>query len=380
MPKIFGAGFHEIDFDCSVLRIRLDDMPEGEWLDLGFIPWPRDYRPSKDEVQDKITSVHVNFVGTRARVGFRFDVPHQPSRFDCTQDELDELRSQRFPRQAQDQQFLDAARKRLIESFSGDAERNLRLLAVDLGETGACAAVYQGRSHQEDVALEIIKIDRHYAELPPILERDKAQDSPPKFSRDDPRGLRKEHVGRHLTRLAEGAANIAGHRQKDGTTPTTADDHDFRGLKRHVGWMIRDWVRHNAAQVVAAAEKHQCDLIVFESLRGFRPPGYDQLTAEKERKKRWLAMFAYGRVRHKVTEKAVERGMRVVTVPYFMSSQVCSACGREQSNQGRWRKNKKQRKFKCEYCGAEVGSDANAARVLARVFWDEIRLPQGKNN
>ena len=390
MPKIFGAGFHEIDFERSVLRLRLDDMPAGQWIEFGFVAWPRHYRPSKKEV--KVTSVHVNFVGTRARAGFRFDVPHKKSRFDCTQDELEELRSRQFPRRAQDQVFLEAARKRLLESLSGVAERDLRLLAVDLGETGACAVVYQGRTHEKDIPLRIVKIEKLYTERPGTLDKDNTG------------GLRKEHVGRHLEKLAHGAAGVAEHRQKEGVSTAAPFDQDFRGLKRHVGWMIRDWVRLNAAQVTAAAVEHRCDLIVLESLRGFTPPGYDKLGDQNERKKRWLAMFAYGRVRRKVTEKAVERGMRVVTVPYFKSSQFCSVCGHEQKDMKRLGYYKRSREFKCECgdpktkrnpdgptpasgtdsrpactCTVKLNSDANAARVLARVFWDEIRLPLPKD-
>jgi len=382
MPKIFGDGFHKIDFDRSILRLRLDDMPAGQWLEFGFTPWPRGYRPSRDEVKELVTSVHVHFIGTRARVGFRFDVPHKQSRFACTQDELDELRSRRFPRQAQDQQFLDAARQRMLESFSGNADTDLRILAVDLGEKGACAAVYQGRRHEADVPLAIVKINKLYDSPPESLDPDKRGRPAAerrKFDKDDPRGLRKEHVGRHLARLAEGVKEVAAHRQSPVATPVTAGEHDFRGLKRHLAWMIRDWARHNASQVVAAAEQHCCDLVVFESLRGFKPPGYNELVAKSGKptleKKRWLAMFAFGRVRRKVTEKAVERGLRVVTVPYFKSSQVCSACGRVQQNSGLLRKNKNARKFECEHCRAMLNSDANAARVLARVFWDEITLP-----
>ncbi len=357
MPKIFGAGFHKIDFDRSVLRLRLDDMPRGQWLEFGFTPWPRGYRPSKREVQ--VTSVHVHFVGTRARAGFRFDVAHRPSRFDCTQDELDELRSRRFPRRAQDQDFLDAARRRLLESFTEGTAGPLRLLAVDLGEKGACASVYEGNAHRADIPLSILKLGK-------LLSKD------PK--KGDVRGLRKKHVGRHLKRLAEDAARVAEVRGQDEGQATPPRDGDFRGLKRHVAWMIRDWVRLNAARVMAAAEEHQCDLIAFESLRGFRAPGYDRMEADK---KRWLAMFAYGRVRRKVTEKAVERGMRVVTLPYFKSSQVCAACGRVQENRPRWEHNKRRGCFTCEgeACKHSLGSDANAARVLARAFLDEVRLP-----
>jgi hypothetical protein len=386
MTKIFGAGFHEIDFERSVLRLRLDDMRQGEWIEFGFIPWPRAYRPGKSEVN--VTSVHINFIGSRARAGFRFEVPHRPSRFQCSQDEIDELRSRQFPRQAQDQQFLEAARKRLLESFDGDVERELRLLAIDLGETGAQAAVYKGRIHLEDVPLAIVKIDQCYPSVPDVLKMDKERKPPPKFVKEtDWRGLRKEHVGRHLKQLQEGAARLAEHRQQDSSAPATLREYDYRGLTRQTGWMIRDWARHNAAQIITTAEKHRCDLIVFESLRGFKPKGYDEMDLGQKRR---LAFFAYGRVRRKVVEKAVERGMRVATLPYGFSSQICSACGHEQQDKGRLWKNKGKRRFECECaaprkkpgesprpcsCKLTLDSDANAARVLPRVFWGEIVLP-----
>lgn len=377
MPKIFGERYYEIDLERSVLRLRLDDMREGEWIEFGFTPWPRDYRPSRRDVD--ITSVHVNFVGARVRVGFRFHAPHKPSRFGCSQDELDELRSRHFPRQMQDQQFVEAARKRLLETFSGDAERDLRLLAVDLGMTRAHVVLYRGRDFQADAPLPIVKVNKAYCENPHTLERDpkdRKMRGSLEFPKDDPRGLRKEHVGRHPKCIADGAAAVATYRQQHDA-PATLRDLDFRSGKRHIAWMIRDWARHNAARIIAEAEKHECDLIVFESLRGVRMPGYDKLDDESRRKKSEGVLYTYGRVRAKVREKAVERGMRVVTVPYFKSSQVCSQCGRVQENTREWRNNKQKHKFVCEHktCGTVLGSDANAARVLAQVFWGAITLP-----
>ncbi|RIK66295.1 MAG: hypothetical protein DCC65_09995 [Planctomycetota bacterium] len=384
MPKIFGDGFHEVDFENSIVRLRLDDMPRGQWLDLGFTPWPRGYKPSRAEISEpgRVTSVHVHFVGVRARIGFRFEVAHAPSRFGCTQDEIDELRSRHYPRQAQDQEFLEAARKCLLDSMTEGSENDLRIMAVDLGEKGACAAVYRGRTREMDIPLAIVKINKLYEKPPKTLEPDRhsrPEESKRKFEEADPRGVRKEHVGRHLERVAAMSQEIAKHRQPAVATTVTVSVNDLRGLKRHVAWMIRDWARHNASQIVKAAEEHQCDVIVFESLRGFRPPGYDKLDEMSAKKKRWLAMFAYGRVRRKVIEKAVERGMRVVTVPYFKSSQVCSDCGREQVNVGLLRKNKLSKgQFVCENCKVTLTSDANAARVLARVFRGEIMLPKAR--
>lgn len=423
MPKIFGEGFHELDLDRSILRVRLDKMPKKEeWIEFGFRPWPRRYRPSREEVKGRITSIHINFVGTRPRAGFRFSVTHADSRFACPQDEIDRLRSREFPRRAQDQQFLEAARKALLDTLkpalpprAGEApgtsraegagrftpSASFRVLAVDLGEKGVAAAVYEGKKHVRDISLRVIKINKRYAAPPEKLDKDPKgpRDSRIDFNeKEDPRGLRKEHVARHLAGLAEGAKALAEYRKEalEVDAPVTLADHDFRALKRHTAWMIRDWVRLNTKQIIDAAEENLCDLIVFESMRGSKPPGYDQLGEENERKKRSMAMFAYGRIRRKVVEKAVERGMRVVTVPYFKSSQVCSACGHEQMNKPLWSRNKKERKFNCQCgegkshdrkspppdpkcrCRAELNSDANAARVLARVFWGEIRLPKWK--
>src|SRR5207237_3065550 len=106
----------------------------------------------------------------------------------------------------------------------------------------------------------------------------------------------------------------------------------------------------NAARIVAAAQQHNCDLIVFESLRGQKAPGYEQLSDDAMRDKRQLAMLSYGKIRAKAREKAVERGMRVVTVPDYKSSRMCSACGHEQKDGGRLRKKKAERLFHCE-CG-----------------------------
>lgn len=420
MPKIFGQGFYQLDLERSVLRLRLEGTQSGEWLEFGMTPWPRYYSPTRTQVADRITSVHVNFIGTRARVGLRFDAPHAASKFGCSQDRLDELRSRVYPRAAQDAQFVRAARELLLSTLTDVRPEQVRVLAVDLGETGAHAAVYEGRSFQADCALRINKIDRLYetpTQRPTTPRPDQTSPAP-----SDP-GLNTNHLGRHFARAAESAQAIAEHRL--GSTPppdssrppvATLAPHDLLGLKRHVRWMIRDWVRLNARQIIQTAREHRCDLIVFESLRGNRLPGYDQVGSEAERKKLARTLFAYGKVRRKVTEKAVELGMRVVTVPDFKSSQVCSECGHVQLIVREWRKNKRQGQFSCECtvaatantprqparsptptsqaphrpggmtapppttrrCGCRntiINSDLNAAKVLARVFWGEIELP-----
>jgi hypothetical protein len=397
MPKVFGDGFHEIDLDRSVLRLRLDGMLEGEWMEFGLIPWPNDYSPSRKQVV--ITSVHINFIGTRARAGLRFDVQHLPSRFGCKQEQIDILRSRVYPRRSNDEAFLDAAKKLLLDSFQG--QEDLRVMSVDLGSTGCGASFYHGRHHRLDVHLPIIKVHQLFT-APPAL------DDIPQFTEavsPDPRqkrpdvdalGLSHKHILWHLDSLSKATEELAKRRSQPDL-PAGPQNHDLRGDTRHVRWMIRDWVRLNARQIIDAAEKHGCDLIVFESMRGLRLPGYNEAMGH-ENKKRREGLLAFGRVRRKVTEKAVERGMRTITVPYGRSSQVCSSCGRWQcdtaSDKKRWKKDKDKKRFICKYSSCPLhlklpkegkkkievlkqalDSDINAARVLARVFWGEITLP-----
>ncbi|MBA7641524.1 hypothetical protein ES703_49208 [subsurface metagenome] len=370
LPKIFGAGFYRVDFERSILELRLDDMHEGEFVPFGFAPWPDDYEPQPQQAD--ITSVHINFAGTRARVGFRFSVQHKESRFKMNQDEIDELRSRKYPRQAQDQIFLDEARQRLLASFQGDPGRDLKILTVDLGTIAGYSALFEGKGFQKPVKLKTIKIDRLYDDISSLKNGSgKAEKSEEQKKKDRQRGLGKEHVGRHLESWAAGAQKIAEAR---GTEKPELGEHDMRRLALHIQGMLRDWVRLNTAQIIKTAEQNAVDLIIFESMRGYRAPGYEQLNEDR---KNIFAFFAAGRIRRKTAEKAVERGMRVVTVPYLKSSQFCAVCGKEQMDKSRWLRNKRKHIFICEHenCNNKSNSDENAARVLGRVFWGEIKLP-----
>jgi hypothetical protein len=368
MPKIFGSDFFRVDFGKSILEIRMEDKGEGDFERFGFAAWPKDYEPQPQDAE--ITSVHISFVGTRARAGFRFEVRHKKSHFGASQDELDELRSRKYPRRAQDQHFLNEARERLVDSFDGDAEREMKVLAVDLGTGGGAVAVFEGRSFKKAERLQVVKIEKLYDSVPRQDKKSKERKSEEEKKSDREKGLSRWHVGRHLDDLAEGASKIAKRR---GSKTAEMGEHDMRRLSLHVRWMIRDWVRLNASQIIEAAERNGVDLIVFESMRDFKLPGYDKLDEDKKRR---LAVFAAGRIRRKVAEKAVERGMRIVTVPYLKSSQFCGQCGKEQEDKSTWGRNKRKSIFRCEKCSYETNSDNNAARVLGRVFWGEINLPE----
>jgi len=364
VPKIFGKDYFKVDFNNSIVGLRLDDMPEGKFLNFRFKPWPKDYHPQPH--QTEITSLHINFIGTRARVGFRFKVPHRPSSFNLDQDELNLLRSRKYPRPKQDQDFLNEARQKLIESFQPEPNRELRLLAVDLGSGGGAIASFQGKKCLKSDRLKIVKIEKLYERRPepdPKIKVDK--------KKIKEKGLGKEHVGRHIESWVEAAKKIAKKRGEQNRKQELGG-YDLRRLSLHIRWMIRDWARLNASQIIKKAEENDADLIVFESMRGFSAPGRDKLYQQD--KKRRMAFFAYGLVRRKVTEKAVERGMRVITVPYKHSSLVCSECGKLQSDPNLKNKLGK-RIFRCEYCSFALDSDENAARVLAKVFWGDIVLP-----
>ena len=365
MPKIFGSGFFRVNFAKSEIELRLDDMPEGTFERFAFQGWPKGYTPRPTE--GGISSVQVNFIGTRVRVGFRFGVAHANSRLNIGQERIDELRSRRFPRERQDQEFLDEARKLLLAKYSGDAETELKVLAIDLGENGAGAAVFTGRKYSKFIPLKIIKRGKLYE------QREKVGKDDPDREKKMEKGLGKEHLGKHLKEWSEKASVIA---KKRGAEEEKLGEADLRGASLHMRWMIRDWARLNAAQIMKEAVENKVDLIVFESTRGFRAPGYDKTTNDNPRKKLDRAFFAYGKVRRKVAEKAVELGMRVVTVPYKESSQHCGGCGKKQENHGLLIKNKlDKRKFICEHCKVEAGSEENAAKVIARVFWGDIVLP-----
>lgn len=373
VPKIFGAGYHEIDFEQSTLRLRLDDMPAGDWLEFAFEPWPSDY--DRQPESTTITSVSIHFIGNRPRVNFRFEVPHRESRFSMSQDQIDVLRSREFPRQHQDNDFLAAARELLLQSWNGGPKEQIRILGVDLGETGASSAVFEGRDHQKDIPLKVVKRKWLYFTRPKSEVKQQPKTNPSESRTEEvDDGLTKEHVARHRSKLATQAREIEEHRPWTlGSDTFVLHKSDLRRPTRHVTEMMRDWVRLNAHQIIAVAEENKVDLIVFESMRGFKIPDYDDSNAAKKLR---VAFLAYGRIRRKVAEKAVERGMRMVTVPYLDSSQRCSKCGEKQQNIGLLRKNKGMRRFACDAknCGAELGSDANAARVLVRVFWGDILL------
>jgi IS605 OrfB family transposase len=374
-PKLFGRGYYDLDFTRHVVKLRLDDMPADNFVSFGFKPWPRGYDKKPGEIN--ITSVHVHFIGTRARVGFRFAVPHSDSRFSVSQDKIDELRSGGFPGKSQDQEFLNEARQRLLDGMNENQKSALRIMAVDLGTHRAAAAFFTGCIFNKAKLLKLKKIDLLTEPKTDTTKPEKLSADEKKIQRE--KGLTQHHVGKHFETLEARTKEIISKRQNmkmapSDDTPDIVGDHDLRHLTSHIRRMIRDWVRLNARQITELAEEENVDLIVFESMRGFRAPGYDKLDLKKKRR---LAFFAYGQIRRKVAEKAVERGMRVITVPYFKSSQICAQCGRSQNDKNKLRDNKWKQSFQCEFsdCNYKTHSDENAARVLGRVFWGEITLP-----
>jgi len=410
MPKIFGKDHFKPDFENSVIELPVGDAP-GEWVNFGFAPWPDDYEYRWQDIN--VTSVHVHCIGNRTRIGFRFERPHEESRFHCLQDDLDSLR-RKYRLRSEERELLKQSQELLKKSFKGDFDKELTLLAVDLGERGAAVALYRGGQRVAlnggDEILPISKIDYCYplsAERRQEIAEAGKTSRFPLFDEDeipnratDSRGLCKEHVARrHMTRLTEGAKRVAKHRnrKRKSERPAILGRHDHRRLQRHIKGMNRDWARHNASQIASIARKYRSQLIVFESLRDQKVPGRDELNTESQLEKKKLAMYSYGRIRQKVAEKAVELGMRVVTVPEFLSSQHCWKCG---CRNKKAKQQKQQHYFECpcamangkapnsrdsnspcpKNCTAQrLDSDVNAARFLARVFLGDFPLPQRPN-
>lgn len=364
--KIFGAGYHDVDWDNSKIKLRLDDMGKDEFLEFGFLPWPEDYTPQPKENRDIVTSVHVSFVGTRPRVGFRFSVPHNKGRFNITQDEIDELRKGMHLDNRPESEFVSAVREKLRKAYNGDWEKSIRILAIDLGTGGSGAALYQGGEFVDSELLKVIKRKKY--ELETRREKDESDEKKQK-------GLSLEHYGRHLKVFSERASEIAKNKPVGNQELSS---HDLRSSSIHMRSMIKDWVRLNTHQIIDTAEKNEVNLIVFESLRGQKAPGYDEVDIHRKKEKARMAFWSYGKIRFKVTEKAVERGMLVVTVPEFKSSQRCGVCGKLHDKPKKCIEEKLlKRTFSCSdpACSNKgIDSEKNAALVLARMFLGEIEM------
>lgn len=382
-PKIIGDGFWKADFENSTISLQTET---GEWLKFGFDPWPRKYIPSRAEVAKLVTSVQVSFLGNRARAGFRFGVEHKVSRINATQTEIDDLRSHDFPSASNDEKYLAAVLKLVTEKFTGDAEGELRVLNVDLGNSEAGWALTVGKNFGGDIkngGLPIVKVLSNK-----LLEQfPKGKDAP-----DSKKGLNNKHVLRHQEDAAERAQKIVKYRQekaeqeleRKGATSKaklnqTAFNSDQRGLFIHINRMVRDWVRLMVSQIMKVAERLEADVIVVDGSRRPMAKGYNEADANALAEKQRKAYRAFGQIRHKLREKAVEKGMRVVTVPEEGTSSVCYSCGKK------GKQNKTARIFTCcnEECPVKrvkkLNTEKNAALVLGRVFWGDSQPYKDKD-
>jgi len=370
-PKIFGRNYYRIDWERSVVGIRLDDMPPGKFLEFSFQEWPDAY--DIQDVRDRVSSVHLNFVGTRARIAFRFDVTSKKSRIGLTQEKMEQLRSGEFRPREDEREFPAEVRNAILKSFTGDGdpEQELRILTVDTGtDSGGAVGLFVGRKFEKCEPLKIVKSKKLYLSAKEIeFEREFELSNGTIDKRRYVPGVSREHHQLHLEKYDYKVSDLVLERpvsKKKGARVSSRSD--LRRLKLHSSWMIRDWARLNASQIMKAAVRHKVDLILLESQRGFLAPGYNRVS--EAIKKHRMAFWPYGQVRRKVTEKAVERGMRVALLPYKGSSKICPECGGRQS---------KPHFCKC-LCGYKPDSrDESAVRVLGLVFWGELTLPGEKS-
>jgi putative transposase len=118
---------------------------------------------------------------------------------------------------------------------------------------------------------------------------------------------------------------------------------------------FRDTTNHKYSKyVIDMAIKNNCGIIQMEDLSG--------ITKDKENK--FLKNWSYYDLQQKIEYKAKEKGIEVIYINPYKTSQRCSKCGYIDTN-NRPKDERGQSYFKCITCGFETNADFNAARNIA---------------
>jgi putative transposase len=116
---------------------------------------------------------------------------------------------------------------------------------------------------------------------------------------------------------------------------------NFKDAKNHC------WSRY----IVDQAVKNKCGVIQMEDLSGI---------AEDNT---FLKTWTYYDLQQKIKYKAEEKGIKVVMINPYKTSQRCSCCGHiSKDNRDA---SKDQAKFECVNCGTKMNADLNAAKNIA---------------
>jgi putative transposase len=125
----------------------------------------------------------------------------------------------------------------------------------------------------------------------------------------------------------------------------------FKDTKNH------NWSRY----IVEQAIKNNCGTIQMEDLSGI---------AEENT---FLKTWTYYDLQQKIKYKAEEKGIKIVMINPYKTSQRCSKCGRIHKDN-----RETQEKFKCVECGFETNADWNAAKNIATPNIEKIIEEQMK--
>jgi putative transposase len=125
----------------------------------------------------------------------------------------------------------------------------------------------------------------------------------------------------------------------------------FKDTKNH------NWSRY----IVDRAIKNKCGTIQMEDLSGI---------AEENT---FLKTWTYYDLQQKIKYKAEEKGIKIVMINPYKTSQRCSKCGHIHKDN-----RETQEKFKCVECGFEANADWNAAKNIATPNIEKIIEEQVK--
>lgn len=114
--------------------------------------------------------------------------------------------------------------------------------------------------------------------------------------------------------------------------------------------------------VIDLAIKHNCGVIQMEDLTG---------VADGERKATFLGEWTYYDLQQKIEYKAKEKGIKVIKINPYKTSQRCSECGYIHKD-NRPKEEKGQSYFKCVKCEYQTHADYNAAKNIATPNIEEI--------
>jgi len=113
---------------------------------------------------------------------------------------------------------------------------------------------------------------------------------------------------------------------------------------------FKAWVNHNISRQIV--DNCEAGTIVLENLKGIRKG------RKGKRFNFWLNGWSFYQLQQFIEYKALIRGIKVIKVSPYLTSQLCSKCGQLGSRSKGF--------FVCNHCGYSLNSDLNASYNLAK--------------